>query len=295
LRDDLDDALHHVAAVEPIMRPVDRISRVRASFLKVTSLCSAGRAHEASLELEQLDRLAAGGGLPEWVAVMVRTAQARHEACLGRPAAGLAVVQASEWQKRGIPPSVVRPDPVVLADLLLRCGRAEEARTVLSTWTVRDHGWPVHVAALVVEALAAEALGLHEDALQLVDEALEAAAPERVIQPFLAPGLGVRPLLEAVLERGTAHQMFAVEVLSHMLPGRSATTSSLSPYYVETLSDREVEVLRLLQGTATNEQIAQRLFISVNTLRTHMKSINRKLAASGRRDAVRRARELAIL
>jgi LuxR family maltose regulon positive regulatory protein len=80
-----------------------------------------------------------------------------------------------------------------------------------------------------------------------------------------------------------------------MLPGKSATTSSLSPYYVEPLSDREVEVLRLLQGTATNEQIAQRLFISVNTLRSHMKSINRKLAASDRRDAVRRARELSIL
>jgi LuxR family maltose regulon positive regulatory protein len=297
LRDDLSGALHHLADVEPIMRPIDRVSRVRTSFLRATSLCSAGRVDEASRELEHLTLLAAGGGLPEWVAVMVRTALARHEACLGRPEAGLALLHAFEWPKRGIPASVVRPYPVVLADLLLRCGRAEEARTVLAPWVVRDHGWPVQVAALVVDALAAEALGLHDVALGLVDEALEAAAPERVIQPFVASGRGVRPLLEAVLERGTAHQVFAVEVLSHMLPGKSTTiaASSLSPYYVEPLSDREVEVLRLLQGTATNEQIAQGLFISVNTLRSHMKSINRKLAASDRRDAVRRARELSIL
>ena len=295
LRDDLSVALHHLSAVEPIIRPIDTVSRVRASFLKTTSLCSAGRVDEASREIERLGQLAEGHALPDWVPLMVRTAQAQHEACLGRPEAGLALLHSSEWQERGIRPTAVRPYPVVLADLLLRCGRADEARATLEPWTVSDRGWPVQVAALVVDALAAEALGKGAEALRLIDQALDAAAPERVIRPFVAPGRYVRPLLEAVLERGTAQQVFAAEVLTHMLPGKSATTSSLSPYYVEPLSDREIEVLRLLQGTATNEQIAQRLFISVNTLRSHMKSINRKLAASDRRDAVRRARELSIL
>jgi LuxR family maltose regulon positive regulatory protein len=148
-----------------------------------------------------------------------------------------------------------------------------------------------------MDALAAETLGLHEEALCLIDAALAAASPEHVVQPFTAPGPLLRPLLEEVLGRGTAHQALAIEVLAHMQPSGSTTnpTSGCSPYYVEPLSEREIEVLRELQGTATNQQVAERLFISVNTLRSHMKSINRKLAASGRRDAVRRARELSIL
>ena len=61
------------------------------------------------------------------------------------------------------------------------------------------------------------------------------------------------------------------------------------------LSERELEVLRLLASESTGPEIARRLFVSVNTLRTHTKHIFTKLEVNTRRAAVRRARELGLL
>ena len=61
------------------------------------------------------------------------------------------------------------------------------------------------------------------------------------------------------------------------------------------MSDRELEVLRLLATDLTGPEIAQRLFVSVNTLRTHTKHIFTKLEVNTRRAAVRRASDLGLL
>lgn len=62
-----------------------------------------------------------------------------------------------------------------------------------------------------------------------------------------------------------------------------------------TLSDRELEVLRLLATTLSGPEIARQLFVSVNTLRTHTKRIFTKLDVTNRAAAVHRARELGLL
>ena len=64
---------------------------------------------------------------------------------------------------------------------------------------------------------------------------------------------------------------------------------------VESLTEREREVLGHLSELLTTEEIAGVMFVSVNTVRTHVRNILRKLAASRRNEAVRRARELKIL
>ena len=61
------------------------------------------------------------------------------------------------------------------------------------------------------------------------------------------------------------------------------------------LTDRELLVLRYLTSTLSNAEIASELYLSVNTIKTHQRMIYRKLGADGRRDAVRRARELRVL
>jgi LuxR family maltose regulon positive regulatory protein len=63
----------------------------------------------------------------------------------------------------------------------------------------------------------------------------------------------------------------------------------------EPLSEREIEVLRLMSELLSTEEIGAAMFVSVNTVRTHVRSILRKLAVSRRNEAVRRARELAIV
>lgn len=66
-------------------------------------------------------------------------------------------------------------------------------------------------------------------------------------------------------------------------------------YLVEPLTVRELEVLGLLAELLTTEEIAERLFVSVNTVRTHIRSVLRKLGVNRRNAAVRRAREIGIL
>jgi LuxR family maltose regulon positive regulatory protein len=64
---------------------------------------------------------------------------------------------------------------------------------------------------------------------------------------------------------------------------------------VESLTGRELTVLRYLQGAMANGEIAGDLSVSVNTVKTHVRNIYRKLGVAGRRAAVRRARELSLL
>jgi LuxR family maltose regulon positive regulatory protein len=296
LRDDLDTTQRHLEEARRILRPVDRLNRIRLTFLTAATLCASGRVHDAAAEVELLgEQVGDAVDLPDWVSVLAAIAQASEAACKGHPDEGLERLEFVS--ARDIEATAVRPYPALRGELLIRCGRPDEARDVVAPWTEPDSRRPAHVAALVVDALAAEALDLHQAALSAVDRALAAAAPEGMIQPFVVPGAGVRPLLEALIERGTAHESFAVEVLQHMAHPAAGTgrTSADSPFYVEPLSGRELDVLRLLQGTQGNARIADALCISVNTLRTHMKSINRKLGASDRRDAVRRARDLGLL
>jgi len=69
----------------------------------------------------------------------------------------------------------------------------------------------------------------------------------------------------------------------------------VSPTDATGLSEREVEVLRLLATTLRGPEIARELFVSVNTLRTHTKHIFTKLDVNTRQEAVRRARELGVI
>ena len=82
-----------------------------------------------------------------------------------------------------------------------------------------------------------------------------------------------------------------------ILPGRLRHSQArlLERRGVEPLTEAETRVLALLQAQLTNEEIAGRLFVSPNTVKTHLRAINRKLGATSRRRAVQRARELGLL
>ncbi|NEA85235.1 helix-turn-helix transcriptional regulator, partial [Streptomyces sp. SID14436] len=77
--------------------------------------------------------------------------------------------------------------------------------------------------------------------------------------------------------------------------GPSAPDAERRPPVVEELSGRERDVLRRLALMMSTEEIAADLFVSVNTVKTHLKSVYRKLAVNRRGEAVRRARELGLL
>lgn len=294
LRDELDATLRHVADASRIVRRADRVNRFRISYLSMMAFCAAGKVNDAAAELDRLHAQIGDADVPTWMLVMLDDAQARRDACCGHPEQGLLRVERAAAHPTA--PWITLAHELLRAELLLRCGRAAEARKVLAPHIDAARQWSVGVAALVLDALAAEALGAHGEALTELGEALEMAAPERLIGPFVTPGPQVRPLIEELLDRGTAEEALALEIIAHGQhhDGRKAV-SGYSLTYVEPLSHREMDVLRQLPSTLTSAELAKQLHVSVNTLRTHMKRINRKLGASSRRDAVRRARDLGIL
>jgi LuxR family maltose regulon positive regulatory protein len=80
-----------------------------------------------------------------------------------------------------------------------------------------------------------------------------------------------------------------------LAPASQATTAPVTPVIVDQLSEREREVLCYASGMLTTAEIASEMYISVNTVKSHLKSIYRKLAVAHRGEAVRRARQLGLI
>ena len=89
---------------------------------------------------------------------------------------------------------------------------------------------------------------------------------------------------------GAQAQLIRAEQLQQRLASSQRPQSLAEP-----LTDREEEVLRLLRGSLSRREIAQQLFLSANTIKTHARAIYRKLGVSTRQEAVERARETGIL
>ena len=128
-------------------------------------------------------------------------------------------------------------------------------------------------------------------ALSRLDGALLAAAPLGMRRPFLVHAADLRELINARIEAGTAAAAFAVDLMRRMSGQNSRPPATLA----EPLTDREQHVLRYLASTLSNAEIASELYLSINTVKTHQRMVYRKLGADGRRDAVRRAKELRLL
>jgi LuxR family maltose regulon positive regulatory protein len=130
-------------------------------------------------------------------------------------------------------------------------------------------------------------------ALAALELALDGAEPEGYRMPFLDGSAPVRTLLEQALRRGTRHRALVGELLSTIRHGAPPTTTVRE--LLEPLSDREEAVLRFLPTELSNGEIASEMFVSVNTVKTHLRSIYRKLDVRRRHEAVERARELRLL
>jgi LuxR family maltose regulon positive regulatory protein len=288
-RGDIATALQHLSQAGEAVQPDDAVNRFLIGALTHFALHAAGRKALARAELERLESLVAERGLPPWVGTLLMVLRASQLAAEDRWVDALAVLAPPEQRSSTAAEAIRR---CWRAEVLRLAGRPDEARAELVELLPAV---PAVVAplALVTDAVASEALGLHEAALESLDRALETAAPDEVLHPFLRLGPRVRVLLEQLVDAGTRHEAFAMSVLDRLdSAGRRTSMPSVS---FEPLTAREREVLRAMQGTASNAEIAQRLFVSMNTLRTHLKHLNRKLGTASRREAVARARELSLL
>jgi LuxR family maltose regulon positive regulatory protein len=256
--------------------------RTDASFFDVQRHLEARAAVVFGEDDRALELLAAPARSSIEPAVLARANQQLGVVLLlrrGDPRAAAAVVSASVTPAAGAP----------LVDLALADGRTDEAQRLLNGWRPEDPDLAARVEHRLREAASHLALGDRSRAGNAVADAIALAAVERLRRPFLdVPALG--PLLhEAAARPGASFEQSVVEAT------RARSASPAPTRLVEPLSRRELDVLGYLPSRLSNEKIATELYVSTNTVKSHVSSIYRKLGVSCRDDAVERAGELGLL
>jgi LuxR family maltose regulon positive regulatory protein len=187
---------------------------------------------------------------------------------------------------------------VVLAALRLAQDRPQDAVTelepLLEDVEIEPSDAREAIQGLILGAIAFDLLGDAGGASRALERALDLAEPNGFVLPFLL--FPARELLVRHARFRTAHASLISDVLT-LLSGKAP--QSPAPWEVEPLdeplSDSELRVLRYLPTNLRAPEIAAELFVSVNTIRTHMRHVYAKLGVHRRAEAVERARELGLL
>jgi LuxR family maltose regulon positive regulatory protein len=177
---------------------------------------------------------------------------------------------------------------LALGQLQVLAGQPGDARAVLSMLSRQNAPPATLLPATLALGRIAVAEGDLSAALKALREALELARAEQLRRPFVAAGAWVRQLLRRHPDLLAEHGWLTPRTHRPRPENRTAPV-------VEPLTARESDVLRRLTEALSTEDIAAALYLSVNTVKTHLKSIYRKLGTSDRSATARRARELNLV
>ena len=230
-------------------------------------------------------------GQSGWLVDQLTLACAETLLAAGEPRRALDLVTA-------LPPAVALEGGVLAASAHFELGDVEAGCAALASVAGDLAAVPlgVQVDCWMLEARLAHDAGRPDRARVLVDRALRTAGAETLRRPFDPGATWLATLVEEDATLRRAHGGFlaglrppAFRHSTRMtVPGRSTVL------VVETLTVREAQVLGLLTEMCSTEEIATELFLSVNTVKTYVRGILRKLGVNRRVDAVRRGRELGL-
>ncbi len=148
------------------------------------------------------------------------------------------------------------------------------------------------LAALLTAAIAHRRLAQLGEATERLEEALALAEPDESYGAFVTAGAPIRSALTVLTSPASRYAAFVGRVLEHFesrLPRTQGATSGAQ------LTESELAVLRFLPSHMTNQEIADALFLSINTIKTHLSSVYRKLGVVNRRQAIAHGRRLDLL
>jgi len=273
--------------------------------------CQAARGdvQAASATLKELEELNKKLDLP-WTLSTVKATQA----LLAARRADLET--AAAWADSGSinPQAEIHPiqegEAIILARVLTSLGRVEQAidlaRRILLQ-AEQGQRWGRAIEARVALTVALMAQGEREPAIQVLEDALRQALPEGYLRTFLdeEPQLPIEDCKIKIEKKDplAAEDHPLLAYIDTLLAARSEPTQPRQPsrpvapltFAHPLLSGRELEVLRLMADGLTNQQIANQLYISLNTVKTHVKNIHAHLEAGNRTQAAARARELGLI
>ncbi|MFF4445223.1 LuxR C-terminal-related transcriptional regulator [Streptomyces sp. NPDC001502] len=284
-QDDLPAARRHLdlATAAPGPRP-DPATAARAAVIAARIAAAEGDGDAALAVLRAVDPQ----GLPAWAADELAVAESGVHLARDDADTALRVLDAVEAPDSG------RPEHAVArARALLAAGRGACAAGALADVAGDDAvATPVRAHACLLHARIAAADGDSQEAHRRLGEALALARPEELRRMFAESGPWVRRILRGDPRLARSHGWLTPRAPARTV--RAAQGDGQSPV-VEPLSARETEVLRKAAELLSTEEIAAELYVSANTVKTHLKSIYRKLCVTRRSEAVHRAQDLGML
>jgi LuxR family maltose regulon positive regulatory protein len=185
-------------------------------------------------------------------------------------------------------------DLIVLARILIARGALDEAVELLTRLVdmAEAEGWlGRQVEMRVLLALALQAQEAHDESLIVLKQALISAEPEGYMRVFVDEGESMAALLCEAETRGITPD-YVPKLLKAFTDEHAQVELTSAPKLIEPLSERELEVLRLLKTELSGPEIADELMVALSTMRTHTQNIYSKLGVSNRRAAVSKAEEL---
>lgn len=265
---------------EPLLAPV--VAQIRAHLLAMRG--------EPVKALNLLRAGVSEGRLPGWLRMSAAMVEAEIWIGLGEPARARKSLDAADELETS-------DAAVAIARLELALGDPGAALRAVAEFLAdeREALMPVtRTEAWTIDAIARDAIHDDPGALRAMERALDLAEPRGYSNAILRYGSPIRSLLRRRIAGGTSHRAFAGDLLS-VLEHEPQSKRANGDILLEPLSERELAVLRFLPTMMSNAEIASEMFVSVNTVKTHLKHVYRKLDVSDRREAVRRGRELRLL
>ncbi|HKW20193.1 MAG TPA: LuxR C-terminal-related transcriptional regulator, partial [Ktedonobacterales bacterium] len=285
---DLDVAHQHAQQSIYLARQVDAADRIVAAEVML-----------ARLKLAQGD--AAGAA-----ALLGEASEAARQRNAAHRMTEVVTAQVMTWLRRGNLAAAAQLAqahdlPLCQARVHLARGDSVAALAVLEPWRrrVENAGWEdERLKVLLLQAVALQARGEQDKAVQVVGAALALAEPEGFIRSVVDEGAPMAHLVSDVLARGVMPDYAAKLVAAFDAePKLRADRSDRRPDQplIEPLSQRELEVLQLIAQGLSNQEISERLVLALDTVKGHNRKIFGKLQVQRRTEAVAKARSLHLL
>jgi LuxR family maltose regulon positive regulatory protein len=284
----------------------DWMWQAAAHFNRVHACRLIGDFQGIQVGLEAIERLARDLHIPPWI----QHAKSAYQALVWITQGDRDRVRSWIEERRLKPDDSVafwrEPEYQVLAWILSRTGSPDDAHRLFRRLIkpMKSHD---RIAMLIqTELLLAISLWVHGSASEAAVEmqkALELAAPGGYVRTFVCRGTPAAELLELVFSQKPAgrtekekpgfSRAYVRKLLAAFKADAPPPQPAVEPW--EALSEREMEVLSLIAAGLSNQRIADKLFISLNTVRTHTKNINSKLGVHSRTQAVAKAKQKGLI
>jgi LuxR family transcriptional regulator, maltose regulon positive regulatory protein len=266
----------------------ERLTGMVGSLVAAVGALAEGRVAAAT---RILDRARAGRPVPSWFDQQLHMVQSRACAAVGDIPAALSAAERAGGADQ-LEAAVTR------AHAWATAGDSDHARHALAPALAADSdaAGRVRLHARLVEARLSYASGDHARGRRSLVAALQLAEAEQLRLPFVMERAWIGPALQRHPGLADSHRRLLAPVLDRdLLPARPGVPGQAPVLMVEPLSEREREVLRHVSGMLSTAEVASQMYISANTVKTHLRNVYRKLAANHRGEAVRRARQLGLI